>query len=147
MLHLSDVRKELRRVAKGAISDSSLKDSVLSTRDLNAIFEEWSRDHSYEISDLDDEDFRYLSEQIHQELLEQGEIYEAANWKSYESVVRDRRMISVQELMMSNDIGYARSEGRELLIEDTEFPIDRDGYYLEPSFAGEGSQDYGDQDE
>lgn len=74
------------------------------------------------------EDLEKVVDKITDKLLSQDIIYRRGDWKSYHRLVRSKNLISVEELNYMRMLAYTKNK---ISIRDTEFPLDKDGKYIE----------------
>lgn len=74
------------------------------------------------------EDLEKVVDKITDKLLSQDLIYRRGDWKSYHRLVRSKNLISVEELNYMRMLAYTKNK---ISIRDTEFPLDKDGKYIE----------------
>ncbi len=64
------------------------------------------------------------------QMLSENKIYKSGDKKSYIKLVRDEELISLSEKTHKQNKKIAKKQGHNVVIRDTEFPIDEDGMYI-----------------
>lgn len=130
-----NAKLKMRKVIDDMITKKFARGQVMSTVDIGYYLDLWLEDYEAAHGDvLTEDEFGEFLDNLEEDLLQQGKVYQWGNWESYGMTVLELGLISSNErhMMKCREREQKDPDCVHTIFADTEFPVAENGRYMRP---------------